>query len=161
MRKILLLALTGALLVAMAAGTATAKGPGSGKSLGKGKSKGPATVTYVFKGEMASVAEDGSSFEMAVHSGNKAAHAAVASGEPLGLTVITETTETENKTKVELNGQEATMADLQAGDKVVVQSKAPKGTTSFKADKISAERAEQPTEPTEESAPAEEDEPAA
>lgn len=161
MRKILLLALTGALLVAMAAGTATAKGPGSGKSLGKSKSKGPATVTYVFKGEMTSVAEDGSTFEILLTDANKAGLKAAEKDAPLSITVIPETTETENKTKVELNGQEATMADLQAGDKVVVQSKAPKGTTSFKADKVSAERAEQPTEPTEESAPAEADEPAA
>ena len=155
MRKILLLALTGALLVAMTAATATAKGPGSGKGAGKGQSKGkgPATVTYVFKGEMASVAEDGSSFDIAVTGGNKAGRDAVASGEPLNLTVTDET-------KVELNDEEATMADLQTGDEVVVQSKAPKGTTSFNADKISAERAEEePTEPTE-SAPAE-DEPAA
>jgi hypothetical protein len=156
MRKILLLALTGALLVAMAAGTATAKGPGSGKgsdsSKGQGKGKGPATVTYVFKGEMASVAEDGSSFEILVTDANKAGRQAAAEDAPLNLTVTPET-------KVELNDQEATMADLQAGDKVVVQSKVPKGVTSFNADKISAERAEEPTEPTE-SAPAN-DEPAA
>ena len=38
------------------------------------------------------------------------------------------------------------MADLQAGDEVFVQSKAPKGATSFTALMISAERAEQPTE---------------
>jgi hypothetical protein len=74
MRKILLLVLTGASLVAMAAGTATAKGPNSGKGSSKGQNtgKGPATVTYVFEGEMASVAEDGSSFEIAVTDGNKA-----------------------------------------------------------------------------------------
>ena len=63
------------------------------------------------------------------------------------------------ESKVELNDHEAPMAELKAGDKVVVQSKAPKGTTSFKADKISAERVGEPAEPTE-SAPAE-DEPAA
>jgi|SRR5215216_4412785 len=153
MRKVLLLALTGALLVAMVAGTATAKGPGSGKS----KGKGPATVTYVFEGKMAFVTEDGNSFKITVTGGNKAArgavHEAIENGEPLSLTIIPEKTEPEDKTRVELNNQEASMADLQAGDKVVVQSKASKGTTSFKADKISAERAEEPTEPTE-SAPA-------
>lgn len=144
MRKILLFSLVGALLVAMSAGAATAKGPGSGKG------KGPATVTYVFKGQMASVAEDGSSFEIAMAGGNKAGRNAVASGEPLSIIVTPET-------KVELNDQEATMADLQAGDEVVVQSKASKGETSFTARVISAERAEEPTE----SAPAEGDEPAA
>jgi hypothetical protein len=118
----------------MAAGTATAKGPGSGKSSSNGK--GPATVTYVFKGEMASVAEDGSSFEIAVAGGNKAGRSAVASGDPLSITVTPET-------KGELNDQEASMADLQAGDDVVVQSKAPKGATSFTARMLSAERAEQ------------------
>ena len=158
MRKILLLALAAALLVAMAAGTATAKGPGSGKgpgsSKGQSKGKGPATVTYVFKGQMASVAEDGSSFEMAGAGGNKAGRSAVASGEPLSITITPET-------KVELNDQEASMADLQAGDEVVVQSKAPKGTTSFTARMISAERAEQ-SDPADESAPADSgDEPAA
>ena len=60
MRKILLLAFAGALLVA--AGTATAKGPEGGK--GQSTGKGPATVTYVFKGEMTSVSEDGSSLDM-------------------------------------------------------------------------------------------------
>ncbi|HEX6709253.1 MAG TPA: hypothetical protein VF068_02890 [Rubrobacter sp.] len=119
MRRILLLALTSALLVAMAAGTATAKGPGSGKG------KGPATVTYVFKGEMASVA-----------GGNKAGRSAVASGDPLSIIVTPET-------RVELNDQEASMADLQAGDDVVVQAKGQKGDTSFTARTISAERAEQ------------------
>jgi hypothetical protein len=154
MRRILLLVLAGALLVAMAAGTAAAKGPGSGKGPSKGQSmgKGPATVTYVFKGEMASVAEDGSSFEIAVSGGNKAGRGAVASDEPLSITVTPET-------KVELNDQEASMADLQAGDEVVVQSKGKKGDTSFTARMISAERTEEPAEPTE-SAPAE-DEPAA
>ena len=135
----------------MTAGTATAKGPGSGKGSGKGQGtgKGPATVTYVFNGQMESVAEDGSSFEIAVTGGNKAGRSAVASGEPLSITVTPET-------KVELNDQEASMADLQAGDEVVVQSKGHKGDTSFTARMISAERAEQPTEPTE-SAPADGD----
>jgi predicted molibdopterin-dependent oxidoreductase YjgC len=77
----------------------------------------------------------------------------VASGEPLSITVTPET-------RVELNDQKASMADLQAGDEVVVQSKAPKGATSFTARMISAERAEQPTEPTE-SIPADNIEPAA
>ena len=150
MRRILLLALTGALLVAMAAGTATAKGPGSGKS----KSKGPATVTYVFKGEMTSVAEDGSTFEILLTAANKAGLKAAAKDAPLNLSVP-------DNAKITLNDQEATLADLKAGDKVVVQSKkVQEGDTSFPADKISAERAEEPTEPTE-SAPAEGDEPSA
>jgi hypothetical protein len=93
-------------------------------------------VTYVFKGEMASVAEDGSSFEIAVAGGNKAGRSAVASGDPLSITVTPET-------KVELNDQEASMADLQAGDDVVVQAKGQKGATSFTARMLSAERAEQ------------------
>ncbi len=147
MRRIFLLALTGALLVAMSAGTAAAKGPGSGKGASKGQSngKGPATVTYVFKGQMASVAEDGSSFEIALRGGNKAARGAVASGEPLSLAVTPET-------KVELNDQEASVADLQAGDEVVVQAKAPKGAASFTARTIPAERDEQSV-PADESAP--------
>ena len=149
MRRILLLSLTGALLVAMAAGTATAKGPGSGKSSGKG----PATVTYVFKGQMESVAEDGSTFEITVQGGNKAGRSAVASDEPLSLTVTDET-------KVELNDQEASMAELQAGDEVVVQSKGKKGDTSFTARMISAERTEQST-PSDGSAPADGEEPSA
>ena len=147
MRRILLLALTGALLVAMAAGTATAKGPGSGKS----KSKGPATVTYVFKGEMTSVAEDGSTFDIRLTDANKAGFKAAAKDAPLSLSVP-------DNAKITLNDQEATLADLKAGDKVVVQSKkVQEGDTSFPADKISAERAEEPTE----SAPAEGDEPSA
>lgn len=119
--------MTDALLVAMSTGTATAKRPGSGKRSGKGQSKSPATVTYVFKGQMASVTEDGSSFEIALTDGNKAGRSAVASGELLSITVTPET-----------NDQEATMADLQAGDDVVVQSKGHKGDTSFTARMISA-----------------------
>ena len=63
------------------------------------------------------------------------------------------------ETKVELNDQEASMADLQAGDGVV-QSKAPKDATSFTARTISAERAEQPAQLTE-SLPADNTEPTA
>lgn len=113
----------------MAAGTATAKGPGSGK--GSGKSK--AAVVYVFEGELASVGDDGKSFTLAVTGGNKAGRTAMAGGESLNLTVTPET-------RIELNDQVAALADLQAGDAVAVQSKAPKGATSFTARVISAER---------------------
>ena len=138
----------------MAAGTATAKGSGDGKSSGKGQNKSPATVNYVFNGKMTSVAQDGKSFEIHLTSANKAGLKAAEKEAPLRLTVP-------DDAKITLNDQEATLADLQSGDKVVVQSKkVQQGDTSFKADKISAERAEEPTEPTEESAPAEGDSPA-
>ena len=103
---------------------------------------------------MMSVAEDGSTFDIRLTDANKAGLKAAAKDAPLSLSVP-------DNAKITLNDQEATLADLKAGDKVVVQSKkVQEGDTSFPADKISAERAEEPTEPTE-SAPAEGDEPSA
>ena len=86
--------------------------------------------------------EDGGSLNVAVSGGNKAGRTAAAGGEPLGLAITPET-------KVELDGQEATFADLWAGDADVVQSKAPKGATSFTARVISAEREAIEPAPTE------------
>ncbi len=140
MKRISLLMLAGALLLAMSAGTATAKKPGGVKGSEKAK-----LTTYVFKGELVASGEDGGSLTVAVSGGNKAGRTAAASGEPLSLAVTPET-------KVELDGQEATFADLRAGDAVIVQSKAPKGATSFTARVISAEREAvepAPTEPEE------------
>lgn len=114
--------------MAMTAGTAAAK-----KLVDKASDKGKATVTYVFKGELVSAGEDGDSLTVAVTGGNKVGRTAAEGGEPLSLAVTPET-------KVELDGQEATFADLQAGDAVVVQSKAPRGVTSFTARIVSAER---------------------
>ncbi len=50
------------------------------------------------------------------------------------------------ETKIELDGEEATLADLEAGDLVAVQSKAPKGATSFTARVIDAQSP--PADPT-------------
>lgn len=137
MKRISLLVLAGALLLAMSAGTATAKKPGGVKGPEKAK-----LTTYVFKGELVASGEDGGSLTVAVSGGNKAGRAAAAGGEPLGLAVTPET-------KVELDGQEATFADLRAGDAIVVQSKAPEGATSFTARVISAEREVVEPDPTE------------
>ena len=137
MKRISLLMLAGTLLLALTTGTATAKKPGGVKGPEKAK-----LTTYVFKGELVASGEDGGSLTVAVSGGNKAGRAAAAGGEPLGLAVTPET-------KVELDGQEATFADLRAGDAVVVQSKAPKGATSFTARVISAEREVVEPAPTE------------
>ena len=138
MKRISLLVLAGALLLAMSAATATAKKPGGVN----GPDKKAKLTTYVFKGELVSSGEDGGSLTVAVSGGNKAGRTAAAGGEPLSLAVTPET-------KVELDGQEATFADLRAGDDVVVQSKAPKGATSFTARVISAEREVVEPAPTE------------
>jgi preprotein translocase subunit YajC len=128
MKKATLLMLVAALLVALTAGTAAAKGKPAYKG---SKGKGPAVVTYVFEGTVAEVGEG--SLLVDVEKGNKAARPFA------GQQVRFAGTEA---TKVELNEEEATLSDLQAGDEVVVQSKAKKGATSFEARVVSVERPE-------------------
>jgi hypothetical protein len=133
MKKATILALVMALVVALMAGTAVAKGKPTGKG---SKARGPAVVTYVFKGTVASVAEDGGSVAVEVTGGNKAGRqAAAGQQQPMTFAVT-------DATKVELNDAPATVPELQPGDQVVVQSKAKKGATSFAARAVSAERPE-------------------
>jgi len=133
MKKATILALVMALVVALMAGTAVAKGKPAVK---KGKGKGPAVVTYVFKGTVASVAEDGGSVAVEVTGGNKAGKVAAAGQQQPMSFAVTEAT------KVRLNDAPAAVSELQPGDEVVVQSRAKKGAMSFAARIISAERPE-------------------
>jgi len=125
------MALVMALVVALMAGTAVAKGKPAGKG---NKGRGPAVVTYVFKGTVASVAEDGGSVAVEATGGNKAGRqAAAGQQQPMTFAVT-------DATKVELNDAPATISELQPGDEVVVKSRAAKGATSFAARVVSAER---------------------
>jgi preprotein translocase subunit YajC len=128
MKRATIFALVAALLVALTAGTALAKGKPADKG---SKGKGPAVVTYVFKGTVTEVGEG--SLLVDVEKGNRAARPFA--GQQVRFAVT-------EATKVELNEEEAALSDLQAGDKVVVQSKAKKGATSFEARVVSAERPE-------------------
>lgn len=153
MKKMTLLALVAALVVALTAGTAVAK-PDKAKGPKKEKS-----VTYLFQGTVAEVTqaatdpvtglpitdpntgeplEDG--IVVDVKQGNKAAKAKGFIGQQVSFAV-------DSATKIERNDKEATLAELQPGDKVMVQVKAPASATSFTAKNISAEGPEPAPDP--------------
>ncbi len=140
MKKIAILTLVAALVVALTAGTALAK-PGKGKGPQKQK-----TVTYVFQGTVTEVTQAGpdtgepveDGIVVDVKQGNKAAKSYI--GKQAEFAV-------DSATKIERNDQEATLSDLQQGDKVMVQVKAPASATSFTAKIISAEEPEPAPEP--------------
>ena len=137
MKKTALLALIGALVVALVAGTAVAK-PGSDNS---GKKK----VTYVFHGTVTALTqavtdpntglpipdpntglpvED--SVTVDVKQGNKAARTFVAAnGNPQTFKVDANTEVNES--------EDATLADVVVGDRVKVQVKAPPSATALTA----------------------------
>ena len=151
MKKMTLLALVAALVVALTAGTAVAK-PGKGKGPKKEK-----TVTYVFQGTVAEVNQAGTdpttglpitdpdtgepvedAVVVDVKKGNKAAKSYV--GQQAEFAV-------DSATKIERNDQEAPLAKIQQGDKVMVQVEAPASATSFAAKIISAEGPEPAPDP--------------
>ncbi len=117
MRKIMVLMMVAALVVALAAGTASAKQGGKG------------IATYNFKGTIQEVATDGSYVVVDVTDGNRRAR------EHLGVQQFGVTSDT----KVKVNEVEAQLSDLVVGDEVKVQSKAAKDATAFVARKISVE----------------------
>ena len=135
MKKIAILTLVAALVVALTAGTAIAK-PGKAKGPKKAKS-----VTYVFHGTVSEVTQAGTDTTTGepvedgvvvdVEQGNKAAKSYI--GKQAQFAV-------DSATKIERNDkEEATLSDLQKDDKVMVQVKAPASATSFTAKIISAE----------------------
>ncbi len=146
MKKMTLLALVAALVVSLVAGTAVAK-PDHVKPPKKEK-----TVTYVFHGTVAEVTQaeidpitglpitdpiTGEPVEdsvvVDVKQGNKAAKSYI--GQQVSFAA-------DSATKIERNDQEATLAEIQQGDKVMVQVKAPASASSsstFTARIISAE----------------------
>lgn len=126
MRKVVVLAVLGAVFLAMLAGTAAAKDENRVK-----------TKTFNFKGTVAAVAEDGSSVSVEVTGGNKRAReAAEGQAQPMVFPVSADT-------DVEIDEQDAAVADLVVGDPVKVQSKAPAGASEFPARHIRVEHDEQ------------------
>jgi hypothetical protein len=147
MKKMSILALVGALVVAMTAGTAVAK-----PDKAKGPKK-PKTVTYVFHGTVETVTlgtdsptgetVGSGSVTVDVKKGNKAARTFVAAHS------ASQTFEVDSDTKIEVNGEDATLTDVQVGDEVKVQVKAPASDTSLTARQLQVE-----DESAEDSAPA-------
>lgn len=138
MKRIALLVLVGALVVAITAGTAVAK---PDKAKGPKKEK---TVTYVFYGVVEAVTPAGTdpltgetvgsdSVTVDVKKGNKAARNFVAAKG------ASQTFEVDSDTKIEVNGEDATLADIQVGDEVKVQVKAPASAESFTARQLQVE----------------------
>jgi hypothetical protein len=124
-RKMAILVAVAALMVALVAGTAAAKGGGGMK-------------TFNFKGT--AVSEDGSSISVEVSDGNRRgweaaeAHEQAHPGEPMVFAVVRDTT------KVEIDDAPASVAEVAAvGGEVRVQSKAPEGSDTFVAGKVTVE----------------------
>ena len=137
MRKFFVLVLAATLALTMTAGVAQAKGKGTGKG-----PKPDKLVTYNFEGTIASVDGATSTVVVNVEEANKAARSSLGEqviGQQVSFAVTAET-------KVEVHGAEATFAELEAGDLVAVQSKAPEGATSFSARVIDAQSP--PADPT-------------
>ncbi len=144
MKKTALLALIGALMVALVAGAAVAK-PGSGNSGSGSDNSGKKKVTYVFHGAVTALTqavtdpntglpipdpntglpvED--SVTVDVKQGNKAARTFVAAnGNPQTFKVDANTEVNES--------EDATLADVVVGDRVKVQVKAPPSATALTA----------------------------
>lgn len=129
MKRMAILALVAALVVALTAGVAVAK-PGKGKGKGaKGPKKAP-PVVYVFQGTIDSVDEVNGAVTVKVKQANKAARSFVDKAVPFKI---------ESTTKISLDDNKALISDLRAEDAVVVQSKAAKGATSFTANIVNAQ----------------------
>lgn len=165
MKKAMILSVVAALVLALMAGTAIAKpgeskGKGSGKdkapvteTKGKGKGKGPAAVTYVFKGTVADVTTPTTDPETGETVGSNAITVDVTGGNNATKQLLgSQTFSVDEATKINLDDEEgATLDQIGEGYEIVVQSKAPAGTTSgFVARMISAETPEPvETEPVE------------
>lgn len=146
MKRVALFALVAALVVALTSGVAVAK---PGKAKGPKKEK---TVTYVFHGIVSSVSTTttdpltgeslgSDAVTVSVERGNKAARSY--SGQDVTFAV-------DSGTNVQRNDEEAALSDIQPGDTVKVQVKAPSSETSFTARQVLAEGPEsQPETETE------------
>ena len=155
MKKAMILSVVAALVLALMAGTAIAK-PDKSKGKGIGKGKGPAVVTYVFKGTVADVTTPTTDPETGETVGSNAITVDVTGGNNATKQLLgSQTFSVDEATKINLDDEEgATLDQIGEGYEVVVQSKAPAGTTSgFVARIISAETPEPvvtepaPTEP--------------
>lgn len=128
MRRTVVFMVVAALMVAMVSGAAMAKGKPAGK--GKpGKAKKNPVVTYVFKGEVASVDQD--SVVVGVEKGNKFARSYV--GQQVDFAV-------NGSTRIVEDDVKTAFSDLDAGDRALVKVRAPKrGAESFTARMVVAE----------------------
>lgn len=130
MKKVAILTLVAALVVALTAGTAVAK-PGKGKAK---KAKKVPTVAFVFEGTVASVDDvtGSGSVTVKVEEANSFAKSYLASQQdPTQVTINVDAT-----TKIKKDDATATLADIAPGDETVFRDRAPKGTTSFTADMV-------------------------
>ncbi len=130
MRKFFVLALAAMLALTVSAGVAQAKGKPAVK-------KAP-QITYVFEGSVASVDGTAGTVTVDVSEANNAARSFV--GGQVSFAVS-------GATKIKLDEAKVSLAELEAGDTVVVQAKAPAGATSFAARIISAYSAPMLTDP--------------
>jgi hypothetical protein len=127
MKKSMVFVLVASLMLAMVAGVADAKGRPAGK--GKPAQKKVPVVTYVFAGEVSSA--DANSVLVSVEKGNKFARSYAGRQVDFPANGSTKVVEDDAKTVV---------SDLDAGDRVVVQVRAPKsGASDFTARMIVAE----------------------
>jgi len=137
MKKITLLALIGALMLALVGGTAVAeRGSGNSGNSGSGNS-GKKVVTYNFDGTatavtlastgdpVTGVGTTSDTITVDVEKGNKAARTFVDKNGD------SQTFKVDSNTKIEVNeNEDATLEDVQVGDEVKVQVKAPPSATA-------------------------------
>jgi len=139
MRKYFVLALAAMMALTMTAGMAQAKGKPATTPKGKpATTKKAPLVTYVFEGTIASVDGTTSTVAVDVVEANAAAQSFV--GGQVSFAVS-------EATKIKLDEAKAALSELETGDAVVVQAKAPAGTTSFSARIISAQSAQVVSDP--------------
>jgi uncharacterized protein involved in copper resistance len=94
-------------------------------------------TSYAFKGTIAQNGTDGSPLEVKVEKANDVAQSFV--GKNLKFAVSSDTEIYLDNADVESSKLDAKLPDLKAGDKVVIQAKAPENASSFTASLISAE----------------------
>src|SRR5215210_6879792 len=114
----------------------TAKNKATDKGGGKEQSQG---TSYAFKGTVAQNGTDRGPLEVKVEKANDVAQSFV--GKNLKFAISSDTKIYLDNANVESSKLDAKLPDLKAGDKVVIQAKAPENASSFTASLISAESA--------------------
>ena len=114
--------------------TTAKKSQATAKGGSKGQNRG---TSYVFKGTVAQDGTDGSPLEVKVEKANDDARSFV--GKDLKFDVSSDTEIYLDDANAKSSELDAKLSDLKAGEKVVIQTKAPKNATSFTASLISAE----------------------
>jgi len=112
----------------------TAKNKATDNGGGKEQNQG---TSYAFKGAIAQNGTDGSPLEVKVEKANDVAQSLV--GKNLKFAVSSDTEIYLDNADVESSKLDAKLPELKAGDKVVIQAKAPENASSFTASLISAE----------------------